>query len=213
LVRPFPAMVTELYRMPKFTEDEWLDYFTFWQRRRTNDRAAHGGERMVLEGVDLADDPYVRMVQRADYGIFYFGLPGGTPQLTFPRFEFMDSLRRFAGRNGEASSRVLRSATAIMTAVHQTKWQLDKDHRFMTTRKLPRIVPYVVYEAHEKCKVLGHKLEAELRQAIAMRLSQLKALRGLPVPKVDIQPVPLKEYVERAKALGEGKPSEPPAEV
>jgi len=58
-----------------------------------------------------------------------------------------------------------------------------------------------VYEAHEKCKALGHKLEAELMQAITQRLSELKALRGLPVPRVEIEPVPLEQFRARLKRL------------
>lgn len=199
LVRPFPAMVTALYRHRKKSREEWLEFFKDWQQRQISERTEHGGEKSFLEAVELADDAYVRMVQEADYGLFYFGRPGGDPQITFPRFEFMDSLRYL--KAADRQRRVFRAADIIMTGVHLTKWQLDQDHRFMTTRRLPRLVPYVVYEAHEKCKVLGHKLEAELRQAIASRLSQLKALRGLPVPKVDIEPVPLKVYISRLKAL------------
>ena len=44
---------------------------------------------------------------------------------------------------------------------------------------MPRLIPFVVYEAHEKCKALGHKLESELMQAISMRLSELKAAEHL----------------------------------
>jgi hypothetical protein len=68
----------------------------------------------------------------------------------------------------------------------------------MSRFKLPRLVPYVVYEAHEKCKVLGHKLEAELRQAIAANLAHIKALRGTPGSKVEIESISLTGYLTRA---------------
>jgi hypothetical protein len=202
LVRPFPAMVTALHTLRKDTPDEWLDFFGRWRNNQIKERSEHGGERSVLEGAQLEDDAYVRMVQEADYAMFYFGKPSPDPQITLPRFEFMDSLRK--RQSADRRRRVFRAVDQIITGVHLTKWHIDKDHRFMTTRKLPRLVPFVVYEAHEKCKVLGHKLEAELRQAIAMRLSQLKALRGLSVPKLVIDPVPLKTYIVRPKALPPG---------
>ena len=88
----------------------------------------------------------------------------------------------------------------IIAAVHKTKWTLDRDHNFMASRKMPRLVPYVVYEAHEKCKVLGHKLESELRQSIAAKLSQLKSLRGN-LPKLDVQPLSFKDYVENTRRM------------
>jgi hypothetical protein len=68
----------------------------------------------------------------------------------------------------------------------------------MARVKLPRLVPYVVYEAHEKCKVLGHKLEAELRQAIAANLAQIKAIRGALASKVEIESMSLTVYLTRA---------------
>jgi hypothetical protein len=145
------------------------------------------------------------MCQQADYAAFYFGKPGGEPEVTLPRFEFLDSLRK--RRPEERTPRVERAVELIITGVHVTKWTLDREHNFMTARRMPRLVPYVVYEAHEKCKALGHKLEAELMQAITQRLSELKALRGLPVPRVEIEPVPLEQFRARLKRL-EVPPSE-----
>lgn len=210
IVRSFPSMVTALFRLRKQTDDEWLNFFEDKRRVQVEERRRHGGAPSVLDAVDLEDNEYVRMVQEADYGMFYFGRPGGDPQITFPRFEFMDSLRRRSPE--EKAPRVLRTVELIMIGIHLTKWHLDKDHGFMSLRKLPRLVPFVVYEAHEKCKVLGHKLEAELRQAIAMRLSEIKGLRGLPVPKVDIDPVPLKTYIARIRGLLRGSGVDPEAE-
>jgi hypothetical protein len=204
IVRPFPALVTDFRFRNIQTEQEWLDYFR--QRRDVQQREyeEHGGETSWLVGQELADDPYVRMCQQADYAAFYFGKPAGDPQVTLPRFEFMDSLRPLSPERRE--KRISQAADLIMTGIHVTKWSLDREHNFLTQHRMPRLIPYVVYEAHEKCKALGHKLESELVQAITMRLSQLKALRGLPVPKIDIEPVSVKRYLSgvRERLLSPG---------
>ena len=207
IVRPFPAMVTSLRELNKRTPDEWLGYFEDRRDAQVREQRRNGGLRPYLAKVNLEDEPYVGMCREADYGAFYFGRPGGDPQLTLPRFEFMDSLR---GRPpDECERRVLNAVALMISGIDETRWQLDKDHNFLSSRKMPRLVPYVVYEAHEKCKALGHKLEAELRQAIAMRLSQLKALRGLPVPKVEIEPISIKAYLSNAVLLRSSSSEEP----
>ena len=196
IVRPFSALDSSL-RFMKIESEGWLDYFKRKQEDQYREYQAVGGTPSWLIGQDLEDDPYVRMCKEADYAVFYFGQPGGEPQISFPRFEFLDALRRLEPYVRE--QRVRLSVERIITGIHLSKWALDREHNFMTQRKLHRLVPYVVYEAHEKCKSLGHKLESELRQSIAMRLSQLKAIRGLPVPKVDIDPVSVQEYLDMMK--------------
>jgi hypothetical protein len=205
VVRPFHALVTDLRSLRCESDGEWLEYFTRRRDQQQREYDQHGGEASWLLGQTLEDDPYVRMCQQADYAAFYFGKPGGEPEVTLPRFEFLDSLRK--RRPEERAPRVERAVDLIITGVHVTKWTLDREHNFMTARRMPRLVPYVVYEAHEKCKALGHKLEAELMQAITHRLSELKALRGLPVPRVEIEPVPLEQFRARLKRL-EVPPSE-----
>lgn len=212
IARPFPAMVTGL-RGKRISEPEgWSDWFERAKDRARDEYEQEGGNRRWILQSDVEDDPYLQMCQKADYAMFYFGKPGEEePHLTFPRFEFMDALRRLDP--AERRQRVRRSADAIVSGVHATKWSLDRDHSLFTQLKLPRLVPHVVYEAHEKCKVWGHKLESELRQAIAAHLSKLKELRGLPVPKVEIEPIPLRKYVDKMKRLlgpGTGEGEEEP---
>ena len=197
VVRPFPAMVTSLRTLERRGPDDWLDWFCTRQKQQIQNWQQYGGEQPFFATTDVEDDPYVRMCQYADYGMFFFGKPGGDPQITFPRFEFLDAIRQ--QEPAHRRERVLRSATAIVTAVHDTRWSLDRDHNFFTGTKLPRLIPYVVQEAHEKCKVLGHKLEAELRQAIMRNLSELKALRGLPAPREEVDPVPFSTYVKSVR--------------
>ena len=207
IVRPFWALDTNFrQRRINDTPEDWLKEFIRRRDAQERDWNEHGGEHPPhLLGVDVEDDPFVRMCQETDYASFYFGhSTDGRPELILPRFEFMDALRRLPLQKRE--QRVSRTADSIIAGVHDTKWSLDREHNFMSNRKMPRMVPYVLYEAHEKCKTLGHKLELELRQAITMRLSQLKRLRGLPIPKVLVEPMPVKEYLSslQKKLLGRG---------
>jgi hypothetical protein len=200
VVRPFPAMVVDLRSVKAESPDEWLEYF---KKRRAKQHAeveeSGGSSAPWLTDSDVEDDDYVRLCQHADYASFFFGRPGGDPQITVPRFEFMDSLRDKSV--AERRARVSQASELIIAGVHHTKWAMDRDHNFLSGRKLPRMVPYVVYEAHEKCKALGHKLESELRQAIAARLSQLKASRGKTTSKVEIEPVSKNAYLKTMRRL------------
>ncbi len=205
VARPFTALVTDLRFMRYRSDADWLEYFGRRRDLQQKEFDQVGGEASWLIGQTLEDDPYVRMCQMADYAAFYFGRPGGDPQVTFPRFEFLDGLRKLSPQ--DRATRVGRATELIITGVHMTKWTLDREHNFMTDRRLPRLVPYVVYEAHEKCKALGHKLESELMQAISQRLSELKAMRGLPVPRVETEPLPIDKLLARLKRL-EVLPSE-----
>jgi hypothetical protein len=135
--------------------------------------------------------------------MFYFGKPGGSPQISFPRFEFLDSIRTLR-TDAARGLRVQRTVQLIMAGVHRTKWSLDFEHNMMSNRKLPKIIPFVVNQSHEMCKVLGHKLANELQQVIAASLSAMKALRGLSVPKIDIEPVPLERFQRYLRRLRGG---------
>jgi len=205
IARPFPAMVTDLRGVPAETSDEWLAHFRKRQDRQLTDYREGSGPPPWMLGVDIEDDPYVRLCQQADYASFFIGRPGGDPHITVPRFEFMDCLRKHS--IVDRQTRVERSARLIVSGVHHTKWAMDRDHNFMTSSKVPRLVPYVVYQAHEACKALGHKLESELRQAIAAKLSQIKSWRGLIVPKVTIEPVLASDYLKRMQKLLAPKPT------
>jgi hypothetical protein len=193
-------MVTDLRALKLQTNDEWLAFFKRRQAASVSEWERDGGtgERPWVYGVDLDDDPFVRLCQRADYGMFYFGRPGGDPQLTFPRFEFLDALREHATNAGE---RALSNAKMIVDGVHATRWDLDRDHSFMSKMKLPKLIPFVVSQAHEKCKAIGHKLEQELRQAIGEKLSQLKALKGIRAPNVEIEPIGFGDYIKRIRRM------------
>ena len=223
IARPFPSMVSKLRRVDSVEDpEEWYDVFSDWKERDTEKYKEHGGPPPFLYRRDVYEDEYVRMCVYADYGMFYFGKPGGSPELQFPRFDFMDSIRHVErGRQdvSRAETKVQRTVETIMRGVHQTKWAQDYDHNMFDNQKLPKLTPFVVYDAHEKSKSLGHKLASELQQAIAERLSHLidENLPQSAMPtNVEIEPVPadqarkeFKRIANAAKQMGEGIADEP----
>lgn len=204
IVRPFPAMVTSLYRHDNVRDPrEWLDFFR--ERAADQERHRRPGENPWWAGRDVSEDAYARLCVYGDYGMFFFGRPGGAPHLLFPRFEFLDSLRTLEPER--RSLRVLDATMLIMRGVRYTKWSLDREHNIFTDKKLPKLVPFVVSEAHEKSKVLGHKLVSELQQDIAARVIRLKSGRPVEVANATVEPVPLTRALEYIEKMAENIPA------
>jgi len=98
----------------------------------------------------------------------------------------------------------------IIEAISTTGLSLDSEHNFMTDKRIQRIIPAVVYDAHEKCKIWGHKLESELKSAIVARLAELKRIRGVTATGFKIVPVQIREYLQQMKnGLEKGDQNEP----
>lgn len=181
IVRPFTAMVTNLYRVKTIDgvrtlndPNDWVEYF----ERRVAENSKDYEEGKIsrpwfYNQGDISEDEYVRMCVYADYGMFYIGKPGMSPELTFPRFEFLDSIRSLQGHEKQIQ-RVDKNVNTIIKEVHRTKWALDSDHNMFTKNRMPKLVPYVIQEAHNMCKILGHKLILELQQQIVSALSMVK---------------------------------------
>jgi len=208
VLRPFPQLVTTLFR-EQVSEDQWVERFEHSRDRQLEDQRRWGGPYPYMTSVDIPDDPYVRMCREADYVMFYIGHTGGDPSPVLPRYEFLDSLR---GRPlPDLKQRVAEKVRWIVETLSVTGLSLDAEHNFMTKKRVTRIVPAVVYDAHEKCKVWGHKLESELKSAIVARLAELRRLRGVTAAGFTVVPIQIREYLERMqKMLQEGAEQEPP---
>lgn len=199
ILRPYPQLLTQFYR-EKVDDGNWVERFQKIKENRMKDRDQWGGSNDYLSQVDVDDDSFVRMCKEADYVMFYIGHSGGNPAPGLPRYEFLDSLRNLATL--KAKSRVNEKIATIIEAVSITGISLDADHNIMTNKKIIRLVPKVVYDAHEKCKEWGHKLESELKSAIVARLAELKRMRGVPTGTLEVTPMPIKEYlIKMQKAL------------
>ena len=198
VLRPFPQLVTTLSRR-RIADSEWVDHFQDITDKRILEQQKYGGESRYLSTVHIPDDPYVRMCCEADYVMFYIGHSGGDPSPVLPRYEFLDSIHR--GSLPDIRNKVSQRIKLIVDSVVATGWSLDADHNFMTKKTVTRIIPAVLYDAHEKCKVWGHKLESELKSAIIARLAERRRIRGAMPTRFDLIPVEIRQYLQQMRSV------------
>jgi len=216
IARPFPAMASKTRRVDNVERPEdWFDFFQKDMKLQQKQYDEFGGRRPAMSPREVTENEYVKMCVYADFGMFYFGKPSQSSKLQLPRFDFVDSLRRLSeGDLSDTKERVRKTVKTVIRGVRETKWAQDYDHNMFVERKLPKLTPYVVYDAHEKAKSLGHKLASELQQAIAERMSNLidQNLPQSAMPKdVSIEPLSsdetkqqIKKMAQAAKKMGEG---------
>jgi hypothetical protein len=152
-----------------------------------------------LDTIELDGDPYPRMCEDADYAMFYIGHTAGYPAPMTPRYEFLDTLRKRPVP--DLHDRVMEKVGRVVACLHLTGFSLDREHNYFTTKMLVKILPYVVFNAHEHCKVLGGKLESELKSEVVARLNQLKTGRELSPSQVSLIPLGIRKYIERSKKI------------
>lgn len=203
--RPFHAL-TEFYSTPDRPSFDWVAYF---DRRRDEEirryRDEQENEPPWLAGVpDVGDDDFVFMMQHADYAMFYIGHSGGDPPPLAPRYEFLTSLRD--GGRAVSAAKVEQAVHGIVTALDLTKLALDRDHNFLTGKRLVKIIPYVVQRAHETCKALGRQLQSELRSVVVARLKELRDARAVRERDVSFRPMTTRRFLERFAAAREQRP-------
>lgn len=196
IVRPFPQLDVKLrYMEPE--EDDWVSYFVEQQREAEVRRQRFGGEPHYLEGKSVADDPYVQMCRKADYVSFYIGHTGGDPAGLLPRYEFLDSLRVIGGVD-ELKDRIRSRVQLVVKAAHDCEFTQDRDHSFMLDQEIVRILPLVVYDAHEKSKVWGANLSLEFRAAVFERLAALRSLGGVSSWRdLEFEAITAADYISR----------------
>lgn len=199
-VRRTFASTTEYYRQQTADDpEEWVKFFDEKRRRDVSAHdAGHAAEMPYLATVpSVADDDFVWMCRHTDYFSFYIGHTGGDPPPTAPRYEFIESAKdRGVDELGEL---VERNVGIIVAALHHTGLSADRDHNFMSRKVLTKIVPFVVYEAHEKCKSVGRLLESELRSVVVAGLQRLQGGR-VRAAHVEFRPMPIRRFLERYAA-------------
>jgi hypothetical protein len=198
LLRPFHALTDMYRRYARETPDFWVQMMRDRQRAQRGDQ----DDSSYWKTVDvIEDDPYVRMCEEADYVLFYVGHSHGDPLPLAPRYEFMESLR-FRDDLNRAHDRVRRNVELIVAALDRVEFTADLDHNFLTGKRLVKIVPSVVYRAHEYCKTLGRQLESELKSVIVAVMHR-RGLAGRAVDKaVSLRPLSAQRYAERQSRLG-----------
>jgi hypothetical protein len=71
-----------------------------------------------------------------------------------------------------------------------------------------KIVPAVVYRAHEYCKALGRRLETELKSMIVANLHRLGKARRASDDAVSLRPLSARRFFEQQARLRDAAPRE-----
>lgn len=201
VMRPFHTL-TEFFNSAKTSEHNWVSHFELVRERQLSGyRDGIETEAPYLASVpDLADEDYVYMCSKADYVSFYIGHTAGDPPPIVPRYEFLESLRTL-GSIAAARERVARNVHLMVAALDRTGLSADKEHNFLSKKFLVKLIPFVIFNAHEKCKALGRQLEAELRSIVIANLQALKNARGLKISDVQFLPMSIRRFVERYASM------------
>ena len=114
-----------------------------------------------------------------------------------------------ARRSGSGrGARVRRNIELLVAALDHTKFTVDTDHNFLTGKRLVKIVPAVVYRAHEYCKALGRRLETELKSMIVANLHRLGMARRASDDAVSLRPLNARRFFEQQARLHDAAPRE-----
>jgi hypothetical protein len=204
VARPFYATTEFAEVLNQHPGTDWADYFG---RRRDRDLAEYRANLRrdppyLATIAEIADDDFVRMCQRADYVSFYVGHTASEPPPIVPRYEFLDALRGLVP--DVADARVDRRVRLTVEALGRSGLAADRDHNFLSAKSIVRILPFVIQDAHEKCKAIGRQIEAELRSAVIARLRVLRNARELGTGDVSFKPMSIRGFLERyRRALGD----------
>jgi hypothetical protein len=200
VMRPFHSL-TEYHAQPPDDDPAyWLDFF----RQKRDDEVRRYQARQdphtpyLATVPDLEDENFVFMATNADYVAFYLGHTGGEPPPVAPRYEFLESLRRVGPE--VAAMRVARNVRLMTAAINRSGLSADRDHNFLSRKTLVKIIPWVIYEAHEKCKALGRQLDNELRSIVIANLQGIRRARDLDPKDVQFLPLSIRRFVERYRA-------------
>lgn len=206
VMRPFHSL-TEYYR-GHGEESSWVEFFRGKQdeEAESHRKGFRPEPSWLSQFANLEDENYVFMCEHADYVSFYIGHTGGDPAPVTPRYEFLESLRDMT--RDEAAGRVARNVSLMVGALDRTGLSADREHNFLSQKSLVKIVPAVVYNAHEMCKAIGRQLDAELRSIILANLQGIRNAKHLSQAEVEFQPLSVRRYVERYKQALSGSPGD-----
>lgn len=199
VARPFHSL-TEFYRDLDTPDPEHWNR-KFEQIRDQQLRELEQGVRsdatwLTGQVIDVRDDDFVWACTNADYVSFYVGHTAGEPPPIVPRYEFLAQLR---GDQDEIERKVSKSVTLMVSALDKYGFSADRDHNFMSSKTLTRVVPFVIYDAHEKCKALGRQLERELRSMIVANLQRLRpSIRR--DSDISLRPLAIRKFLEKFKS-------------
>jgi len=196
VIRQF-ASLTDFYDRKLGVEKNWFELLVDMRRDALKSHEKYRGKlpyHALISEEDLAEDAYLYMLDHADYASFYVGHTGGAPPPKIPRYEFLCSLREMD--TDGATHYVQRATRQLATALLTCSFSEDRDHNFLSRLTLVKIIPSVVYQAHEWAKHWGKKLEGEFKSIVVKRLSE-KRKQQVEERDVNIQPIGIRQYLQR----------------
>ncbi len=197
IIRQFSSL-SDFYDTRLPNGEGWLEFLQQKRQRALEDYEQYPGVlpyHALLSEDELYEDSYLYMLETADYASFYIGHTGGEPAPQIPRYEFLCSLRD--KQTSEQAEQIVRyNHEQLITALLVCEFSLDRDHNFLSKLNLVKIIPSVVYRAHEFAKHVGKKLEGEFKSIVVARLAERRQQR-IDAGDVDINPVGVVDYLKR----------------
>jgi Fe2+ or Zn2+ uptake regulation protein len=196
------ASLTDFFDTSVHTDSDWflklcehrLNALEAYERFRGGFLPYHA----LISEDDLANDSYVYLLEHADYASFYIGHTGGNPAPKIPRYEFLCSLRTTPTFG--AKEHVEHTVRQLVTALLTCHLAPDRDHNFLSKLSLVKMVPFVVYQAHEFAKVLGKRLESDFKSAVVKRLAERRKQR-IDDRDAVVHPIGVQRYLQRFSSV------------
>jgi Fe2+ or Zn2+ uptake regulation protein len=199
------ASLTDFFDTPVNTDSDWflklcehrINALNVYERFRGGFLPYHA----LISEDDLANDSYVYLLEHADYASFYIGHTGGNPAPKIPRYEFLCSLRTTP--TSRAKEHVEHTVQQLVTALLTCHLTADRDHNFLSKLSLVKMIPFVVYQAHEFAKVLGKRLESDFKSAVVKRLADRRKQR-IDDRDAIVNPIGVQRYLQRFSSALQG---------
>lgn len=190
------ASLTDFYAQRIGNERTWLSFLKEMRGNAVSTYDKYGGEmpyHVLISEADLAEDAYLYMLEHGDYASFYVGHTWGEPPPKIPRYEFL-CFRE--SDTDHVKQHIARTVEQIATALLTCQFSQDRDHNFLSRVTLTKLIPSVVYMAHEFAKQLGKKLETDYKSVVIARLAARRNQR-MEERDIEIQPMSVRRYIQR----------------
>lgn len=205
------ASLTEFFDTKFSQKNDWFDLLLARRNKALDEYEKYRNTlpyHALISEDELANDSYLYLLENADYASFYIGHTAGNPAPKIPRYEFLCSLRPYISleNNSKPALDYVQSAVQeLVTGLLTCEFQLDRDHNYMSHLNIVKIIPSVVYQAHEFAKSLGKKLERDFKSTVVRRLAQR---RNQPINEgdVDVNPMNVTRYVQRFNVAQQALP-------
>lgn len=189
--------LNELYRTKLGEGETWLDWFKEKQWESMEENLRRDTPLGYHATIDLDDDDFVVMCERAAYVSFYIGhtTNKADPPPLVPRYEFLTTLEMLDESSDDPTA-ALDVRRRIVNAVDAMDLAIDTDHNFLSAKTFRKLIPYLIYRAHELGKSLGKGLERQLQSVVIARLAEQRRTYLSP-SEVTIKPASGKLFIER----------------